>query len=72
LEALRGEFNTLSLVLAYSIQRFGIDRPVYRQYCPMAFDGDGAYWISDEEEIRNPYLPENMLRCGEVVERLGE
>jgi Cu(I)/Ag(I) efflux system membrane fusion protein len=72
LQGLRAEFNTLSLVLAYSIQRFGVDTPVYRQYCPMAFDGDGAYWISDEEQIRNPYLPENMLRCGEVVERLDE
>lgn len=72
LEALRGEFNTLSLVLAYSIQRFGADVEVYRQYCPMAFDEEGAYWISDEEEIRNPYLPENMLGCGEVVEPLTE
>ncbi len=72
LQGLRAEFNTLSLVLAYSIQRFGVDRLVYRQYCPMAFDGDGAYWISDEEEIQNPYLPENMPGCGEVIERLGE
>ncbi|WP_176521879.1 efflux RND transporter periplasmic adaptor subunit [Longimonas halophila] len=72
LQELRAEFNTLSLVLAYSIQRFGADVEVYRQYCPMAFDEEGAYWISDEKEIHNPYLPENMLRCGEVVEPLTE
>jgi len=71
LQGLRAEFNTLSLVLAYSIQRFGVDMEVYRQYCPMAFDEEGAYWISEEEEIRNPYLPENMLGCGEVVESLS-
>ena len=70
LEPLRAEFSTLSLVLAYSIQRFGIEGIVYRQYCPMAFDGEGAYWISDKEEIQNPYLPENMPGCGDVIERL--
>ena len=57
-------------MLAYSIQRFGVDMPVYRQYCPMTFDGDGAYWIRDEEQIFNPYLPETMLRYGERVESL--
>ena len=72
LDGIRAEFNTISLVLAYSIQRFGIDGVAYRQYCPMAFDNEGAYWISDEEEILNPYLPENMLGCGEVIERLDE
>ncbi len=72
LDGIRAEFNTISLVLAYSIQRFGIEGVAYRQYCPMAFDNEGAYWISDEEEIRNPYLPENMLGCGEVIERLDE
>lgn len=70
IEALRGEFNTLSRILAYSIQRFGVDTVVYHQYCPTAFDEEGAYWISDAEAIRNPYLPETMPRCGEVVERI--
>jgi Cu(I)/Ag(I) efflux system membrane fusion protein len=72
LDALRGEFNTISQVLAYSIEQFGVDGPVYRQFCPMAFDEDGAYWLSREEEITNPYLPEDMLRCGAVVEQLRE
>jgi Cu(I)/Ag(I) efflux system membrane fusion protein len=27
----------------------------YYQYCPMAFHDAGAYWISKEKEIRNPY-----------------
>lgn len=39
---------------------------LYVQFCPMANQGQGAYWLSPEEEIRNPYLPENMLSCGEV------
>jgi hypothetical protein len=43
---------------------------VYRQFCPMAFNDKGAYWISNEEEIRNPYLPKTMLHCGEVQDSL--
>lgn len=41
---------------------------VYRQYCPMAFDDKGAYWLSNEEKIRNPYFGDKMLTCGEVTE----
>ena len=71
LDYVRNEFNTISQVLAYSIQQFGVEGPVYRQFCPMAFGEDGAYWLSREEEITNPYLPEDMLRCGEVIEQLS-
>ncbi|PZF70745.1 DUF3347 domain-containing protein [Taibaiella soli] len=38
---------------------------VYRQFCPMAFDDKGAYWLSNEEEIKNPYFGKKMLECGE-------
>ncbi|MBC9795924.1 DUF3347 domain-containing protein [Sinomicrobium weinanense] len=44
---------------------------VYKQYCPMAFDFEGAYWLSSEEEIRNPYFGNKMLKCGEVKETLN-
>ena len=39
---------------------------VYKQYCPMAFDGKGAFWLSDSDEIRNPYFGDQMLKCGVV------
>ncbi|RYG53246.1 MAG: DUF3347 domain-containing protein [Chitinophagaceae bacterium] len=38
------------------------DKPVYLQYCPMA----KASWLSNENEIRNPYYGTAMLTCGEV------
>lgn len=41
---------------------------VYKQFCPMAFDGKGAYWLSDSKEIRNPYFGDKMLVCGNVNE----
>lgn len=43
---------------------------VYRQYCPMAFNDKGAYWLSRETEIRNPYFGKKMLECGEVTDTL--
>lgn len=43
---------------------------LFRQYCPMAFDFKGAFWISDAREIMNPYFGDEMLHCGEVREIL--
>ncbi len=43
---------------------------VYQQYCPMAFDNKGAYWLSAEAEIKNPYYGNKMLECGEVRDSL--
>lgn len=44
---------------------------IYYDYCPMAFDGKGAYWLSNEEKIENPYFGEKMLNCGTVEETLN-
>lgn len=51
---------------------------LYLQNCPMAFGEDnGANWISNSEEVINPYLgkvhPEykaTMLHCGEVKDTI--
>ena len=43
---------------------------VYRQYCPMAFNDEGAYWLSDVTDIKNPYFGKKMLECGEVTDSL--
>jgi Cu(I)/Ag(I) efflux system membrane fusion protein len=40
--------------------------PVYVQFCPMANQNQGAYWLSKKEQIRNPYYGDMMLTCGEV------
>ena len=46
------------------------DKTLYKQYCPMAFDNRGAYWLSNVEEIRNPYFGDQMLKCGRVEETI--
>jgi len=43
---------------------------IYKQFCPMAFEGKGGYWISNVDEIRNPYYGEKMLKCGKVAETI--
>lgn len=43
---------------------------LYYQYCPMAFKKNGGYWLSDAQEIRNPYYGEKMMNCGGVTEVL--
>lgn len=43
---------------------------IYRQYCPMAFNNKGAYWLSREEKIKNPYFGNKMLTCGETTDTL--
>lgn len=40
---------------------------LYQQFCSMAFDDEGAYWLSKDSTIRNPYFGDDMLECGEVT-----
>ena len=39
---------------------------VYYNFCPMAFNNKGAYWMSNSSKIQNPYFGEKMLECGSV------
>lgn len=70
LDAARTFFRSLSDELIGTVKMFGVEGVVYHQYCPMAFDNEGGDWLSREEQIQNPYLPESMLMCGEVIEKL--
>ncbi len=69
--AQRAAFSKLSNDLYKSIKAFGMGgQTAYYEYCPMAFNNEGAYWLSSEEKIRNPYFGDEMLTCGEVKEKL--
>lgn len=71
LEAKRKHFSTVSDAV-YQLAKLAELRNagVYRQFCPMAFNDQGAYWLSPVEEIRNPYFGKKMLECGEVQDSL--
>lgn len=62
----RRRFKSLSTHLTNAIEVFGINEKVYHQYCPMVDNDTGAYWLSKEEKVLNPYFGDAMLRCGEV------
>ena len=65
----RKSFALFSDALYKSIKTLGIGgRPVYYDYCPMADNNKGAYWLSAEKEIKNPYFGSSMLTCGSVKE----
>jgi len=68
IEMKRKHFSIVSDNLYKVLEAFGNPdaQQLYYQYCPMAFDDEGAYWISNEKQIRNPYFGDKMLKCGET------
>ncbi|SHI63806.1 membrane fusion protein, Cu(I)/Ag(I) efflux system [Arenibacter nanhaiticus] len=71
LEKQRAEFVTLSdnmITIGANLKE--ISAPIYIQHCPMANINKGAYWLSMEKEVKNPYYGDSMLRCGSVVDSI--
>lgn len=67
LEEARKHFSMLSFHMLEVTETFGLNKAVvYKDYCPMAFGDQGAYWLSEQKEITNPYFGASMLSCGEV------
>lgn len=61
----REAFSSFNGTLYTTVKTFGIrDEVSFYQFCPMAFNRKGAYWFSNENNIRNPYMGEQMLACG--------
>lgn len=72
LEAKRKEFEIISDALwslTRTVQYQG--GTVYYQFCPMAFNNKGAYWLSNSNQIRNPYFGDKMLKCGSTQDSLS-
>ena len=67
-----GPFAEISDLFFDLLDHFKIKNlTLFRQYCPMAFDNKGAYWLSNTQDIYNPYFGEEMRFCGEVKEQLN-
>ncbi|MCG6188824.1 efflux RND transporter periplasmic adaptor subunit [Maribellus maritimus] len=66
IEEQRTAFSNFNNAFYKSVKMFGLkDQTAYYQFCPMAFDNQGGYWLSDTDEILNPYFGDMMLNCGE-------
>lgn len=70
LKVQRAEFLKLSETLIESVKIFGVTGVIYQQFCPMTNDEKGGYWLSESEEIKNPYFGEQMLKCGETITKI--
>lgn len=67
IEEARKHFSMLSFHVLEMNETFGVNKAVvYKDYCPMAFGDQGAYWLSEQKEITNPYFGASMLACGEI------
>ncbi len=65
-------FKELSSTLISTLTSFGIaDNAFFVQYCPMADDNKGGFWISEQKLIKNPYMGAKMLKCGSTEYTLG-
>jgi membrane fusion protein, copper/silver efflux system len=71
ISAQRKAFAKFNDTLYASVKAFGLHHGiVYYQYCPMANGDKGAYWLSNINEIENPYFGDEMLKCGETKETI--
>ncbi|MES2431669.1 MAG: DUF3347 domain-containing protein [Bacteroidota bacterium] len=67
----REHFEMLSKDIADLVKTFGNGgQTLYKDFCPMANDNKGAYWISETKDIKNPYLGKAMPTCGSVKETI--
>ena len=68
IDELRARFEPLSITMLGVVDNFGHARgaPLYKAYCPMAFDNKGAPWLQGDKNIANPYFGSKMLRCGNI------
>lgn len=65
-EAQRKAFVVVTEAVEQMLEGAITSGAVYKQYCPMAFDFEGAFWLSNSKEIYNPYFGDKMLHCGKV------
>lgn len=62
----REAFSDLTEAMEKQLEGALASGEIYKQYCPMAFEGKGDYWFSNSKDIFNPYYGDKMLKCGRV------
>jgi len=67
----REHFEVLSTDINDLIALVGTDMTLYEDFCPMANDGKGAIWLSENEEIKNPFFGTKMLSCGKLQKQIN-
>ena len=66
----REHFTSLSKNMYAVLKAFPTATPVYYQFCPMANESKGAYWLSEQDKIHNPYYGDKMNGCSSTKETI--
>lgn len=66
IEHQREHLVLLSKDIQELLEKFGSTKKLYLDFCPMADGGNGAFWISEIKEIKNPYYGSKMQECGSI------
>ena len=66
----REHFELFSKDIYDLIKVFGGGQILYRDFDPMFNNGKGAFWISETNEIKNPYIGKAMLTRGTIKEEI--
>jgi len=67
----RRAFKPLSETMIEIYKSFGLEnKTVYVQFCPMFDDNKGAFWLSTQKQIANPYYGDLMPTCGETKDSI--
>ena len=71
IETQRKAYASLSNEFINMAKKSGVNNgELYVDFCPMALNDKGAYWLSAGKEIKNPYMGQKMLSCGEMKETI--
>lgn len=70
IEHQREHFDILSNDLYDLVKAFGSSQVLYKYFCPMYNDKEGAIWLSEIKEIKNPYYGKKMPNCGSMEEEI--
>lgn len=63
-------FSELSAAMGPMLKNNIKSGKIFKQYCPMAFEGKGDYWYSNRKGIRNPFFGDKMMDCGRTEETI--
>tara|TARA_R110002049_G_scaffold88768_3_gene223801 strand:+ start:8215 stop:10050 length:1836 start_codon:yes stop_codon:yes gene_type:complete len=68
----RENFIYLSQPLIKVVEAYGPgEAKLYVDFCPMANNNKGAFWLSASKTIENPFMDEGMRSCGEVKQEIS-
>ena len=72
IEDQRTSYSQLSNDFITLVKKTGLSGgELYVDFCPMALNDKGGYWLSANKEIKNPYFGDKMMTCGEIKETIN-